>query len=258
MYNEASRPWLSEPRTRSTPQGKLMGHVLHLVVCWIAAWFDHFVALTSQIGERDKERERERWWQTRWWISTKERATMVAGTYLTCCCCCCWVGSDLASLCSCHVPGAAAGAVSQLQHLPTSSSLPPPSHPRHVLSLQLHLLKLKTMSPACPCCCCLCRARIPSLYLDVSRSPALRRNLLQADPSNVAAACLPATYNISLLESELYWDSVTAMKCESESERACRVVANLALAGQCKFRSEEKRKKKKKKMNALANLLLDA
>ena len=48
------------------------------------------------------------------------------------------------------------------------------------------------------------------------------------------------------------------MKCESESERACRVVANLALAGQCKFRSEEKRKKKKKKMNALANLLLDA
>ena len=47
------------------------------------------------------------------------------------------------------------------------------------------------------------------------------------------------------------------MKCESESERACRVVANLALAGQCKFRSEEKRKKKKK-MNALANLLLDA
>lgn len=46
------------------------------------------------------------------------------------------------------------------------------------------------------------------------------------------------------------------MKCESESERACRVVANLALAGQCKFRSEEKRKKKK--MNALANLLLDA
>ena len=45
-----------ETRTRSTPQGKLMSHVLHLVVCWIAA----STLLSHFANRRETERERER------------------------------------------------------------------------------------------------------------------------------------------------------------------------------------------------------
>jgi hypothetical protein len=71
-------------------------------------------------------------------------------------------------------------------------------------------------------------------------------------------ACLPATYNISSLLERYVETQSLRWKCESERAGWWWPTWH-ALAGQCKFRSEEKKEKmKKKKMNALANLLLDA
>lgn len=168
----SNRPWLSQVRDRRRRAS-----------WWVMCCTLLFVGLLHRLFCRTyvaNRRERGGSWQTRWW-STSERPWWQEPT-------CCWVGSDLASahvMCL-ELQVSVSAAASYLYSPSSITSAPcsflviaPAKAQDHVACLSLLLLLLLVLP----------LQMIPSLYLGVSRSPALRRNLLQADPSNVAAAC---------------------------------------------------------------------